>query len=268
MSAIIDYYEKYDEENRLTTDNARKLEGITTTRLLDKHLGKDGTILDLGAGAGYYTFYYADRGYSVVSTDLTPKHVRLIGERVERERYERVAVEQADATDLSRYPADSFDAVLCLGPLYHLTDPLAQHACIRECFRVLKPGGLLAAAYVNRLFLFPHLVKQESSFLTESWVDRILLQGKLRSQDEGCFWTDAYFHTPDEAEALFREEGITILEHAASDGVGILMRDTLNGLSEEQFKLWTDYHLRTCSEPSLLGLSNHGLLIGRKEPRG
>ncbi|CQR56711.1 class I SAM-dependent methyltransferase [Paenibacillus riograndensis] len=264
MKGIINYYDRYNEAARLTTDHARRLEFITTTHFLDTYLKGDSQILDLGAGAGIYTFYYAQKGHTVISTDLTPKHVEIISQRASDEGYANITAAMADATDLSRYPDESFDAVLCLGPLYHLTDIPDQDTCIRECLRVLRPGGLLAAAYVNRLFIYPHLVKSDPGFLDTRWIQTILEEKQISSTEADCFWTDAFFHTPGEIEALIEAYGTQKLVHAASDGISILLRETLNGLTTEQFNIWVDYHLRTCTEPSILGMSNHGLYLCRK----
>ncbi|MEF2965815.1 hypothetical protein V3851_08240 [Paenibacillus sp. M1] len=95
-------------------------------------------------------------------------------------------------------------------------------------------------------------------------MDRIIDQGRIDARDEDCFWTDAYFHSPGEIESLFEGHQVTKLEHVATDGIGILMRNRINNLNEEEFNQWVAYHLRTCSEPSILGMSNHGLYICRK----
>lgn len=264
MNPVVEYYEQYNEHARLTTDNSRRLEFITTTHLLDKYLTETSSILDLGAGTGIYSFYYADKGCAVTSTDLTPKHVDIIRKRIETDRLPNITAELADATDLARYSSGSFDAVLCLGPMYHLKDSSLQRKCLEECLRVLKPGGILAVAYVNRLFIVPHLVWNNKKYLNLEWMSRILEEGQISSTDEDCFWTDAYFHTPEEMEDLCGEFGICKLEHAATDGVGMFMRSAVNGMSSEEFGIWVEYHLKTCSAPSILGTSNHGLFVGRK----
>lgn len=264
MERIIDYYNQYDEASRLTTDFARRLEFVTTTHYLDKYLGDASEILDLGAGSGIYTFYYAEQGHRILSTDLTPKHVQQIQQQIDQKGYSNVNAAIVNAVDLSGYDDAHFDAVFCLGPMYHLTDALDQTACIKECLRVLKPGGLLAVAYVNRMFIFHHLVRSSTQYLDYKWMERILQDKQISGAEEDCFWTDAYFHTPGEIEALIEPYGVQKLEHVATDGMSILLSDTINALSTEQFKLWTDYHLQTCSEPSTLGISNHGMYIGRK----
>ncbi|MNM03337.1 Demethylrebeccamycin-D-glucose O-methyltransferase [compost metagenome] len=264
MNPVTDYYEQYDEDARLKRDHSGKLEFLTTTHLLDRYLASNHALLDLGAGTGIYSFYYADRGNAVVSTDLTPKHVEVIQERIQAGGYDGMSTRIADASDLSYFEDGSFDAVLCLGPLYHLTDTALQNRCLSEALRVLKPGGILAAAYVNKFFIFPYLVKRDRRFLKESWMERLLEQGRISAADEDCFWTDAYFHTPQEIEDLMDGHGIVKLEHAGTDGIGVMLEERIDELDDKEFELWMAYHLRTCSEPSILGISNHGLYIGRK----
>ncbi|GIO83996.1 methyltransferase [Paenibacillus faecis] len=255
MEAIIRYYNQYDESSRLTTDHSRRLEFITTTHVLDQHISNDHEILDLGAGTGIYSFYYAEKGNPVVSTDITPRHVQMIETKADELGMNHVRAKVIDARDLSRFESGRFDVVLCLGPIYHLTDPRDQERCIRECIRVLKPGGNSCRS---------HLIQKDRKYLEEPWVSKILDEGRFFSHEVPGFWTDAYFHSPSEMEQLLTQRGIGKIANVATDGVGQYLRDLVNALSEEEFKLWVVYHLRTCSEPSILGMSNHGLFVGRK----
>lgn len=50
MNYVVDSYENYKEENRLTTNNARRIEFVTTTRVLDEIIGTKSKILDCAAG--------------------------------------------------------------------------------------------------------------------------------------------------------------------------------------------------------------------------
>ena len=52
MNYVVDSYENYKEENRLTTNNARKIEFVTTTRVLDEIIHDKSKILDYAAGTG------------------------------------------------------------------------------------------------------------------------------------------------------------------------------------------------------------------------
>ena len=80
------YYSHFDEKNRLRNDNSGKLEFLMTMQILEKYLpavnagekaGADAgaheniSILDLGGGAGVYSFPLAKKGYKVTLADLS-----------------------------------------------------------------------------------------------------------------------------------------------------------------------------------------------------
>ena len=49
---IVDTYENYREEDRLTTNNARRIEFITTVRILEETIPSGCKVLDCAAGTG------------------------------------------------------------------------------------------------------------------------------------------------------------------------------------------------------------------------
>ncbi|MNP14997.1 hypothetical protein D3C76_1073360 [compost metagenome] len=90
---------------------------------------------------------------------------------------------------------------------------------------------------------------------------RILEEGRISSTDSDCFWTDAYFHTPSELEGLFSNHDVRKLENVATDGIGLFMEDQINKLTDAEFDTWVQYHLKTCNEHTILGMSNHGMYV-------
>lgn len=66
---VVESYENYKEEDRLTTNNARRIEFITTVRIFDKLFADNSKILDCAAGTGVYAFYLAEKGHKVTATD-------------------------------------------------------------------------------------------------------------------------------------------------------------------------------------------------------
>lgn len=265
MSNIVDFYTNYDEDIRLQSNNARKVEFITTTTMLNSCINQTDRILEVGAGTGVYSMYYAERGHEVTATDLTPKHVEIIESKIRANPTLRMNAKVANATELIDFENDTFDVVLCLGPMYHLIDRDAQEKCLSECLRVLKPGGILALAYITKFSVFPYLLKSDRKFLKESWIHRIVDKGFTSSSEEDCFWTDAYFHSPQEFEDLLQEKRTDKLLHVASDGISPLISPLVDGLSPEEFEIWIAYHLKTCHEPSTLGSSSHALYICKKQ---
>lgn len=102
---------------------------------------------------------------------------------------------------VSKYDSESFDVVLCLGPMYHLIYEKDREKCISESLRILKKGGILAVAYINKHFVLNSVMTQDKKFLTHNFVDKILNSGVIRDGEEECFWADAFFTTPLEMES-------------------------------------------------------------------
>ena len=80
---VKNYYKSFDEKNRLINDNSGKLEYYMTMKILEEYLPSDGTILDLGGGAGVYSFPLAKKGYNVYLSDLSED---LINQALEQTR--------------------------------------------------------------------------------------------------------------------------------------------------------------------------------------
>ena len=161
---IINYYENYKEEDRLTTNNARKIEFLTTIHFFEKHFHGKLKILDCAAGTGTYAFYLADRGHQLTATDITPRHIAYMNEMLKTKLYQ-VETKVLDAVDMSCFPDESFDVVLNMGPFYHLIDRELRKRCFEESLRVLKRGGYLAVAYIPRLYINQMIVMSDHKYL-------------------------------------------------------------------------------------------------------
>lgn len=263
MNHVIDYYENYREEDRLTRNNTHRIEFLTTIRIFDEQFPPTAKILDCAAGTGIYSFHYADKGYDVTATDLTPKHISYIQEQLKNKPY-NMASKLIDATDLSNFEDETFDIVLCMGPFYHITDPAMRNQCLSECIRVLKKGGLLAISYISRYYVFPYVATSDSKYLTADLAKKLVNTGTINHDDTDCFWTDTYYAAPEEMELQFQMADLHIVEHFAQDGITPKLGEDVNNWNDEQFKIWCDYHYSVCREKSLLGASGHGLIIGCK----
>lgn len=263
LKNVIRAYETYDEDKRLEADNVRRLEFMTTLVYMNKYLKEGDKVLDVAAGGGAYALYYAARGLDVTALDITPSYVEII-RRKAREQNLSIESFQNDARDLSVFPDETFDTVFCMGPIYHLVEAADRRRALAESLRVLKRGGMLYVAYINKFFTFAHLATQNKQFLQEKWYQTIIEQGAMKSDDPDCFWTDAWFSKPSEMEAMLSEFPVRVCHHLAQDGTARMLAERINDLKPAYFNRWADYHIRTCEEPSILGSSNHGLIIARK----
>jgi 2-polyprenyl-3-methyl-5-hydroxy-6-metoxy-1,4-benzoquinol methylase len=261
MEEIIKFYNYIDEELRFKR-NSRKIEFLTSVNVLDKILDNNSRILDLGAGTGAYSFYFANKGHEVTAVDLTPRNVELINSKINDNLKLSACV--GNATDLSQFETNFFDSVLCFGPMYHLISESDRRSCISECLRVLKPNGSLAVAYINKYSVIPMLVRKEQAFIKESVIHKVVSKGVIKAGDPDCFWTDAFFTTPDDLENYLTDFGVKVIDHLGTDGLSHTLSDEIDNLTDEQYNLWFEYHKTTCRERTILGTSSHGLVICRK----
>ncbi len=106
------YYSKGKENNRLTEDKAHMVEFLTTVRYIDKYLKNGDRILDIGAGTGIYSLYYAKKGYKIDAIELTNSNIKEFKKNIKKEM--NIDVEKGNALDLSKYRDNTFDITLLL----------------------------------------------------------------------------------------------------------------------------------------------------------
>lgn len=263
MNYVVESYENYQEENCLTTNNARKIEFITTTRVFEEVICAKSKILDCAAGTGIYAFWLADKGHDVTATDITPRHVDIINKTLVTKEY-TINTAVLDATDMSCFADDTFDVVLNMGPFYHLITEEQREKCLKECLRVLKKGGLLVTAYIPRYYVFQYIATSDVKYLDKHLAKQLIETGVLKHDDAKCFWTDTYYSSKEEMELIYGRHGLEIIDHFAQDGLAPLLSHKVDKWNKIQFNTWCDYHYSVCRERSILGSSNHVIIIGRK----
>ena len=205
------YYATLVERERLDTTGHGRLERVRTQELLARSLPKPPTrILDVGGGTGVYAQWLAEEGYEVHLIDVVPEHV---SEALGHGAAFTAAV--GDARHLDE-PDDSADAVMMLGPLYHLLDREERLQALREARRVLRDGGTLAAAVISRhAALLAYASRGELDPGRRDMALGTLAHGQ---HDRQLGFTTAFFHTPDEIVSELREAGFRDVHVRAIEG--------------------------------------------------
>lgn len=138
------YVDGFREDERLRLRAHGVLERVRTQELLTRFLPlPPATVLDIGGGTGVHAQWLAERGYSVHLIDPIEEHVAVAA------RLSNVCSAVGDARYLSQAD-DSQDAVLMLGPLYHLPEREDRLQALREARRVARPGAPVIAAGISR----------------------------------------------------------------------------------------------------------------------
>lgn len=261
------HYGRGGEARRLFQSHGQ-IELARTQEIVLRHLPPPpGTILDVGGGPGIYSRWLAARGYRVHLIDAMPSHVEQARQASARQPDAPVAslrvgdarrIEDADAT---------VDAVLLLGPLYHLTERGDRIQALREARRVLRPGGLLFAAGIGR---FASLLSgMVDNFLGDPDVREIIEQdlrdGQHRNPTAKDYFTTAFFHLPQELTGEVREAGFDLVELLGVEGPAWLLPDLERRWADGEERERLLQAARAVErEPSLLGIHPHLLAVARR----
>jgi SAM-dependent methyltransferase len=263
---VREHYESEIVEADRLTRGAGRLEFVRTKEIIRRHLPpRPLKILDVGGGAGAHAQWLADDGHTVHVVDPMANHVaqarRLAGPG------RRITAQVGDARRLAA-EGDSADAVLLLGPLYHLTDRADRVRALAEARRVVRPGGFVFAAAISR---FASLLDGLSrGFLFDprfrSIVQQDLHDGQHRNPDRTPHWfTTAYFHHPSELPDEATMAGLDCLEVVGVEGVAGWFHSASEGWDDADRREAILFAARAVeSEPSLLGASAHLLMVTKR----
>lgn len=254
------YYERGREVDRLGGGlPTGPLEFARTTQLLERFLPPAPVeVLDVGGGPGAYATWLSDRGYGVHVVDPIPLHVEQA-----TTAHRKVTGEVGDARDL-RQDDGSVDAVLLLGPLYHLVERADRLRALGEARRVLRPGGVLLAAGISRFAGLLDLLVAERLHEPDvrPLVAAAIESGAFVGTADGLF-TTAYFHRPRELRAEVEEAGFMSVEVLSIEGPGFLVADFERRWADPAQRdtmLWAARVVE--SEPEMLAASSHLLAVG------
>ena len=267
------------EWNRLHTDIGR-IEFAYTKELLISHLPPPPAVIyDIGGGYGEYAWWLTSLGYEVHLFDLSETNIATSSEL--SERYPGYSLHRAEVCDARCVPRtdQTADAILLMGPLYHITDYKERISALTECHRLLKEEGILFAAALTPYSVLLHCItvyrtkhssKQDAldnpAFL--SMVRRELSDGHHENPERSVYdgLGTSHLHT---AAALRTEL-------SAGDFSDVKIHGVMGGawLAHDIDTLWEDPAARETlmetvrmldGHDEIIGLSGHLLAIAKRE---
>lgn len=266
VSDITAYYNNDPELERSRLDR-HQLEYDLTWRYLNQYLPSHGSILEIGAATGRYTLGLARRGYNVTAVDLSAGNLEVCRRSLVEAGLERqVRLVQADARDLRMVTEKDFDAVLLMGPLYHLIEEVDRKTALKEATDRLRKGRLLFSAFISRFGVLGDLMKKLPDWIENVQEVRSLLQNGRGPEDaprNGGF--RGYFARVAEIAPLHEASGLEPLALVGVDPAISADDESYNRLQGEQRRLWLDLLYEISAEKSIVGASRHLLYIGRKK---
>jgi SAM-dependent methyltransferase len=249
------HYELGIEQDRLFRENGTpRLELTRTLELLDRFLPPPpAEVLDVGGGPGLYSSLLGERGYRMRLVDVLPLHV-------EQARARGIDAHVGNARSLKERD-DSYDAVLLLGPLYHLVERADRVRALSEARRVAKAGAPVFGAAISRYaslldgVVHGHLAEPEFQEI----VERDLAGGPHLNPyptERPEWFTTAYFHDADDLAAEAQDADLADVEVYGLEGPGWMFPD-----QPEELRLRAARLIET--DPVMRAVSGHLLLVAR-----
>jgi SAM-dependent methyltransferase len=276
-----EYYELGKEAARLSASGAGRLEFERTQEIVLRHLpDPPATVADIGGGPGRYALWLAGLGYRVVHRDIVPLHVEQVHAAAEADgagsgdgagsaraaRSAGPAIESAvsDARSLDLADA-SVDAVLLLGPLYHLTRRADRVRALREARRVVRPGGPVFGAAISRwatrLDGMLRLRIYEQAPEAADLIGPLEQTGVMPPLMPGGF--NGFAHRPGQLRAEFASAGLAVADLVCVEGAAFLLNDLDDRAADERaWQVILDAARAHERVAELMGLGSHLLATG------
>ncbi|WP_219106482.1 bifunctional 2-polyprenyl-6-hydroxyphenol methylase/3-demethylubiquinol 3-O-methyltransferase UbiG [Austwickia sp. TVS 96-490-7B] len=255
-AAIQSYYrDAFDEGARLTTRSMQgRLEFERTQEIVRASTPAPARVLDVGGATGVHSASLAAVGYDVVLVEPVESQVQVAQE---------IGTFDAlvgDARDLP-FEADSFDAVLIAGPLYHLAGRNDRLQALREAVRVCRTGGFVHAAAIPRFLAFAvaALNRDVLEQAAGEWIS-LLREGV---PPKTVRFPAGHFHTPEELEEEMTSAGLRAVTVVGLEGPAALGLETASDLTESDYDAATHLARTFATSTMLRNFSCHLLGTGQ-----
>jgi ubiquinone/menaquinone biosynthesis C-methylase UbiE len=238
-----------DEEYlRLTENPLKEAEFQLIVELINEYIPDGSTIIDVGSGPGRYAEYLLKRNCKVGLVDLSALSLKAFSDRMNGLCcQENIIFNQVScATQLEWIAGNSADAVLLMGPMYHLVNEEHRNVALTNCHRILKPGGFLFTVFLSP---FPAVQNIEET------TTHTHFQG---------FDVPQFRCWPEVAKKVMRNNGFETIRTRNIEGIGTSLPEYhwKGSWSDQKKKALLDSLHTTCENPDFLGITQQYICVG------
>ena len=260
---IVRAYYDADAEMEWNRLDKHPVEFELTKRFLSRHINPGSRVLDVGGGPGRYALWLAQRGCRVTLADLSQANVDFALTKATEASLALRGL-RADARNLSALAGETFDHVLLMGPLYHLTDAEDRKQAVREALALLAPVGTLAASFISSFGGVLYSMRDEpDAILNPDLAEHFAIAARDEPYS-GMAFTQAYFARRQDILPFMDGFGLEKLHFLSAEGMLSPYEANLQAQPPAVLAAWIDYAEQLCERQDILSFAEHYLYIGRK----
>jgi len=238
-------------------------EFLLTCRMLDRYIKPGDKVLDVGGGPGRYSLYLAEKGCDATLLDLSPENVAFAAERAAEQGLAVKAI-TGDARKADKMVDGQFDHVLIMGPLYHLLEESDRITAVNAALRLLRPGGILYASFINLFAGMIYFMKQAPGYIVNDSETVFLNDVIERKSYAGDAFTKAVFTEQSEILPFMARFPLEKLHLFGQEGIISPCEGSIMSQSPEIVGAWLDICEGLWEREDLLNWSEHLMYVGRK----
>jgi len=267
MSLVKEFYRNAQKEWERLDQPLCRIEFASTLGLIDTYFTNGQSVIDIGGGPGRYMIELLKRGCQVTLFDLSAENVSLAETKAAELGLKADDYLVGDARDLSVLNGRRFDGILALGPLYHLTEKPERISFLKSARSLLRPRGILIAAYLNAWGIARTLLADAPGWFADRRNMELLLTGARFVGAHACSgFTECHWSTPDDAVGEIEDAGFVVVEEVGAEGFAGGMRNELTAIAENNpavFAQVVAYGVLTSKSPQYRRATDHLLIVGR-----
>lgn len=260
---FFDYYNRGREKDRYSRCF---IEFTRTKDILDRNMDTNKkNVLDMGGGAGFYSFWLADKGYNVYLRDIVPLHMEQAKQEEIKSNIKLASIAVGDATCFE-FEDNFFDYILLFGPLYHIQSYEDRIKVLSEAKRTLKDDGKIFAVFIHRnsaLLDFVKLKDISNDKFKESAIES-LENGYFNNRDVGHF-TNGYFHLVEEFKNEVFTSGLKCENIYNIEGINRIIDNFDEKIKDKNyFDFYMNIMRMVEQDSSLYGVASHLMAVLEK----
>jgi SAM-dependent methyltransferase len=265
MDVVKNYYNDHILfEDRRLEENVFELP--LTLKYIERYVYPGDKILDISCGTGRYARSLLEKGYLLGLNDLSEKNMELTLERTDKHP-NIILSTVSDALDSSIWNAEEWDAILMLGPLYHMIQKRKRLELLKKAQSSVKTNGWVYSAFMSRTAALLYGLKNNPDGIRKANGARKLW--KTGTDDdfvEGTQWfTHAYFSFPEDIDPLITDAGLTPVHLAGVEGIFGENMGLFHSLDEELKQQWMDFIIEHCEDIHMVHSSKHLLSVSQNK---